>query len=124
MTEVAQRTGLTRAGARRILLTLEGLGYVESQGPAVQFTPNILDLGFAYLSSLPLWNLAEPVMEALVAEVKESCSAAVLDGAGHRLRAARADAQDHEHQSRHRQPAAGVLHVDGPHAAVRRLPRR
>jgi IclR family pca regulon transcriptional regulator len=80
LTEVAQRTGLTRAGARRILLTLEGLGYVESQGRRFRLTPKILDLGFAYLSSLPLWNLAEPVMEALVAEVKESCSAAVLDG--------------------------------------------
>uniref|UniRef100_UPI0032B15F53 IclR family transcriptional regulator domain-containing protein n=1 Tax=uncultured Aquincola sp. TaxID=886556 RepID=UPI0032B15F53 len=67
--------------ARRILLTLEGLGYVEAQGRQFRLTPKILDLGFAYLSSLPLWNLAEPVMETLVAEVKESCSAAVLDGA-------------------------------------------
>jgi IclR family pca regulon transcriptional regulator len=81
LSEVAVRTGLTRAGARRILLTLEGLGYVESQGRQFRLTPKILDLGFAYLSSLPLWNLAEPVMEALVAEVKESSSAAVLDGA-------------------------------------------
>jgi len=81
LSEVAARTGLTRAGARRILLTLEGLGYVESQGRQFRLTPKILDLGFAYLSSLPLWNLAEPVMEALVAEVKESCSAAVLDAA-------------------------------------------
>jgi IclR family transcriptional regulator, pca regulon regulatory protein len=81
LTEVAQRTGLTRAGARRILLTLEGLGYVHSHGRQFSLTPKILDLGFAYLSSLPLWNLAEPVMEALVDEVKESCSAAVLDGA-------------------------------------------
>lgn len=81
LSEVAARTGLTRAGARRILLTLEGLGYVESQGRQFRLTPKILDLGFAYLSSLPLWNLAEPVMEALAAEVKESCSAAVLDGA-------------------------------------------
>jgi len=80
LTEVAQATGLTRAGARRILLTLAGLGYVESQGRRFRLTPKILDLGFAYLSSLPLWNLAEPVMETLVAEVKESCSAAVLDG--------------------------------------------
>jgi len=80
LSEVAARTGLTRAGARRILLTLEGLGYVEAQGRQFRLTPKILDLGFAYLSSLPLWNLAEPVMEALVAEVKESCSAAVLDG--------------------------------------------
>jgi IclR family pca regulon transcriptional regulator len=81
LTEVAQRAGLTRAGARRILLTLAGLGYVQSQGRQFSLTPRILDLGFAYLSSLPLWNLAEPVMEALVEEVKESCSAAVLDGA-------------------------------------------
>jgi IclR family pca regulon transcriptional regulator len=81
LTEVAQRTGLTRAGARRILLTLEGLGYVRSQGRQFSLTPRILDLGFAYLSSLPLWNLAEPVMERLVEELKESCSAAVLDGA-------------------------------------------
>jgi len=80
LSEVAQRTGLTRAGARRILLTLEGLGYVQSHGRQFSLTPRILDLGFAYLSSLPLWNLAEPVMERLVEEVKESCSAAVLDG--------------------------------------------
>ena len=80
LSEVASRTGLTRAGARRILLTLEGLGYVESQGRQFRLTPKILDLGFAYLSSLPLWDLAEPVMEALVAQVKESSSAAVLDG--------------------------------------------
>ncbi len=81
LSEVAQRTGLTRAGARRILLTLEGLGYVRNQGRQFWLTPKILDLGFAYLSSLPLWNLAEPVMERLVEELKESCSVAVLDGA-------------------------------------------
>jgi IclR family pca regulon transcriptional regulator len=80
LSEVAARTGLTRAGARRILLTLEGLGYVVSEGRQFRLTPKILDLGFAYLSSLPLWSLAEPVMEELVAQVKESCSAAVLDG--------------------------------------------
>lgn len=80
LTEVAQRTGLTRAGARRILLTLQALGYVEAQGRQFRLTAKILDLGFAYLSSLPLWNLAEPVMEDLAAELKESCSAAVLDG--------------------------------------------
>ena len=79
LTEVAARTGLTRAGARRILLTLQTLGYVESDGKLFALTPRILDLGFAYLSSMPIWNLAEPVMEALVDEVKESCSAAVLD---------------------------------------------
>jgi IclR family pca regulon transcriptional regulator len=80
LSEVAERTGLTRAGARRILLTLQTLGYVESDGRLFQLTARILDLGFAYLSSMPIWNLAEPVMEQLVAQVKESCSAAVLDG--------------------------------------------
>ncbi|HYF43290.1 MAG TPA: IclR family transcriptional regulator C-terminal domain-containing protein [Ramlibacter sp.] len=81
LSEVAARAALTRAGARRILLTLQALGYVESDGRLYALTPRILDLGFAYLSSMPIWNLAEPVMEALVDEVKESCSAAVLDGA-------------------------------------------
>lgn len=81
LTEVAGRTGLTRAGARRILLTLQTLGYVESEGKHFTLTPRILDLGFAYLSSMPMWNVAEPVMEALVERVQESCSAAVLEGA-------------------------------------------
>ncbi|MFN9726674.1 IclR family transcriptional regulator C-terminal domain-containing protein [Acidovorax sp.] len=80
LSEVAAQTGLTRAGARRILLTLQTLGYVESEGKLFRLTPRILDLGFAYLSSLPIWNLAEPVMEDLVEEVRESSSAAVLDG--------------------------------------------
>lgn len=80
LTEVAGRTGLTRAGARRILLTLQTLGYVESDGKLFALTPRILDLGFAYLSSMPMWNVAEPVMETLVEQVKESSSAAVLEG--------------------------------------------
>jgi len=80
LTEVAGRSGLSRAGARRILLTLQALGYVRSEGKLFHLTPRILDLGFAYLSSMPIWNLAEPVMETLVAQVKESSSAAVLDG--------------------------------------------
>jgi IclR family pca regulon transcriptional regulator len=81
LSDVATRSGLTRAGARRILLTLQSLGYVRTDGKHYALTPRILDLGFAYLSSMPIWNLAEPVMERLVEEVKESCSAAVLDGA-------------------------------------------
>lgn len=80
LSEVAAATGLTRAGARRILLTLQTLGYVESDGKHFALTPRILDLGFAYLSSMPIWNRAEPVMEALAREVQESCSAAVLEG--------------------------------------------
>src|SRR3954470_3071673 len=80
LSEVAAATGLTRAGARRILLTLQTLGYVQSDGKLFALTPRILDLGFAYLSSMPMWNVAEPVMEGLVEQVKESCSAGVLEG--------------------------------------------
>lgn len=81
LSEVAAKTGLTRAGARRILLTLQTLGYVDCpDGKHFALTPRILDLGFAYLSSQPLWNLAMPVMETLSETVQESCSAGVLDG--------------------------------------------
>ena len=80
LTQVAERSGLSRAGARRILLTLQSLGYVGTDGKLFTLSPRILDLGFAYLSSMPIWNLAEPVMESLAAEVRESCSIAVLEG--------------------------------------------
>src|SRR5690554_3670472 len=80
MSEVAQRTGLTRAGARRILHTLHALGYVEIDGRQFRLTAKVLDLGFAYLSSLPVWSLAEPYMETLVERVHESSSIAVLNG--------------------------------------------
>jgi IclR family transcriptional regulator, pca regulon regulatory protein len=80
LSEVAARSSLSRAGARRILLTLQALGYVHSDGKLFSLSPRILELGFAYLSSLPIWNLAEPLMQALASEVGESCSAAVLDG--------------------------------------------
>lgn len=80
LSSVAERSGLTRAGARRILLTLQTLGYVESDGKLFRLTPRILELGMAYLSSMPLWHLAGPVMERLSEQLGESCSAAVLDG--------------------------------------------
>ena len=80
LSEVAAHTGLTRAGARRILLTLQGLGYVQAEGRHFRLSPRILELGFAYLSSQPLWHLAEPVMQRLAETVHESCSMAVLDG--------------------------------------------
>jgi IclR family transcriptional regulator, pca regulon regulatory protein len=80
LTEVAKRCGLTRAGARRILLTLQTLGYVRAEGRLFELTPKILDLGFAYLSSQPLWQFAEPQMLQLTTELRETCAIAVLDG--------------------------------------------
>ena len=79
LSEVARLTGITRATARRILLTLEKLGHVRSDGRLFSLTPRVLSLGWAYLSSLNLWEVAQPLMEELVEETKESCSAATLD---------------------------------------------
>jgi len=80
LSEVARQTGLTRAAARRFLLTLTELGYVHSDGRMFSLRPRVLELGYAYLSTLGLNEVAAPHMEQLVAETKESSSIAVLDG--------------------------------------------
>ncbi len=80
LSEVAVRTGVTRAVARRFLLTLAALGYVRSDGRFFSLTARVLELGYAYLSSLSLPEVAESHLEALVAEVSESSSVSVLDG--------------------------------------------
>lgn len=80
LTEVARRAGLTRATARRLLHTFETLGYMSFDGKHFELTPRVLDLGYAYISSLQLPEIAQPYMEALSESVNESVSAAVLDG--------------------------------------------
>lgn len=80
LSEVAERTDLARAVVRRLLLTLEHLGYVRADGRRFALTPRILDLGYRYLSSLDLPAIALPHMQALALAVHESCSLAVLDG--------------------------------------------
>jgi IclR family pca regulon transcriptional regulator len=80
LSEVAVETKLTRAAARRFLLTLCDLGYVRADGRRFALTPRVLELGYAYLSSLSLPELAEPHLERLAAEVRESSSVSVLDG--------------------------------------------
>jgi IclR family transcriptional regulator, pca regulon regulatory protein len=77
--DTAQLTGLDRAGARRLLLTLENLGFVKSEDKKFHLTPKILSLGYRYLSSLPFWQLAQPVLEELAADVKQNVSIGVLD---------------------------------------------
>ena len=79
LSDVGRLAGTTRATARRILLTLEHLGYVRSDGRLFFLTPRVLSLGYGYLSSLNLWEMAQPYMEQLVEQTDESCSAATLD---------------------------------------------
>jgi IclR family transcriptional regulator, pca regulon regulatory protein len=78
--EIAERTGLARAVVRRSLLTLQHLSYVGARGRRFFLTPRVLELGFGYLSSLRLPELARPAMEQLAHSVQESCSMSVLDG--------------------------------------------
>jgi IclR family pca regulon transcriptional regulator len=78
---VAGAAGLARPTARRILLTLERLGYVRAAaGGGFELTPRVLELGMSYVLSRGLWQVARPHMERLVARTHESSSIAQLDG--------------------------------------------
>src|SRR5919109_1963896 len=78
LTEVAQQAGLTRAGARRFLLTLVASGYAAQDGRHFALTPRLLGLVRQWLDGTSLWTFAEPHMRKVAAVLKESCSAAVL----------------------------------------------
>jgi IclR family transcriptional regulator, pca regulon regulatory protein len=80
LTDVATAAGLARPTARRLLLTLEELGFVRSSGGTFALTPKVLTLGMAYVGSLGLWDMARPHLEELVAATGESSSMAQLDG--------------------------------------------
>lgn len=80
VSEAAEHTGLTRATARRILLTLVRLGFADQVDRGFRLTPRVLRLGYAYLSTLPVADLAQPHMRALADLLQESCSMATLDG--------------------------------------------
>lgn len=79
LSEVAARTGLTRAAARRFLLTLVELGYVAVEEGRFSLRPRVLSLGYAYLSGLSFAEVARPRVARLVAELEESSSISVLD---------------------------------------------
>ncbi|MEF2978612.1 IclR family transcriptional regulator domain-containing protein [Subtercola sp. YIM 133946] len=80
LTEIAAATSLTRATARRFLLTLVEIGYMQTDGRQFSLTPRVLELGYSFLSALSLPELAQPYLEELSRATGESCSASVLDG--------------------------------------------
>jgi IclR family pca regulon transcriptional regulator len=80
LTDIANRTSMSRAAARRLVMTLEHLGYVRSNGREYVLSPSVLELGFGYLGSLNLTDLAQPLLEDLARAVNQSSSMAVLDG--------------------------------------------
>ena len=80
LSDVARSTGLSRAVARRFLHTLVALGYVHTDGRRFALRARVLELGYSYVSSLGLPQIARPHLEALAAGIKEACSVTVLDG--------------------------------------------
>jgi IclR family transcriptional regulator, pca regulon regulatory protein len=80
LSEVATAARLARPTARRMLLTLEELGYVRMARGGFALTPRVLELGMAYIGSASIWDIARPHMEQLVGRTGESSSLAQLDG--------------------------------------------
>jgi len=80
LSEVAKRTGLDRAGARRYLVTLTHLGYVNHDGKLFRLAPKVLELGYAYMATVPLADLAKRPLRKLTDTVGHPSAVAVLDG--------------------------------------------
>jgi IclR family pca regulon transcriptional regulator len=80
ISQVSQATGLSRASVRRCLYTLSALGYVGEDNKRFFLRPQVLTLGHAYLASTPLAVAAQPYLDEVSRSVRESCSAAILDG--------------------------------------------
>lgn len=78
LTEVAAEAGLTRAGARRLLLTLVASGFAEQNERRFMLTTRLLGLARQWLDGTSLWSFAEPHMRAVAIALRESCSACVL----------------------------------------------
>lgn len=79
VSEIAQLCGLTRAAARRFLLTLSDLNYVVGKNGRYELTPQVLELGYSYLSALSFPEVALPHLERLVTETSEASEGSILD---------------------------------------------
>jgi len=80
LSEVSLRTGLDRAGARRYLISLAHIGYVAQTGKLFRLSPKVLELGFAFLSGLPIANVAQGYLDSIAQQTGQSCALAILDG--------------------------------------------
>lgn len=80
VTEVAELTGFSRPTVRRLLLTLDELGYVDYEGGRYHLTPRVLTMAYSYLSGVKLTRVAQPHLERVADKTSESCSMGALDG--------------------------------------------
>ncbi|MCW5575427.1 MAG: helix-turn-helix domain-containing protein, partial [Burkholderiales bacterium] len=74
LADVAKATAMTRAAARRFLLTLEALGYVGRGDGGFHLLPKTLELGYSYLAAQSLAQIAQPHLQQLARQIGESCS--------------------------------------------------
>lgn len=79
LSEVAEKVQMSRAGARRYLLTLVHLGYVAQDGRQFRLTPKVLEIGYAFMSTMSLVEIAQPILEQLTREFGETTAIAILD---------------------------------------------
>lgn len=79
LTEVARATGLTRAAARRVLLTLKSLDYVAADERYFRLQPRVLELGYTYLAAQPWWRVAQHVVEVMAEKIDNPVAAGVID---------------------------------------------
>ncbi len=80
LTEVAKKVGITRAAARRFLLTLEDLGYAEQVNKKFSLTAKVLDFTKGFNKAVDIWAIANKHMQLMVNKIDEAASAAILDG--------------------------------------------
>ncbi|MBL1421702.1 MAG: helix-turn-helix domain-containing protein [Alphaproteobacteria bacterium] len=80
LTQVAKKVDITRAAARRFLLTLEQLGYAKQDNKHFSLTPKVLELSGGFVRNINIWDIAKTHLQILVKNIDESCSAAILDG--------------------------------------------
>lgn len=80
ISQIASRSDMTRASARRFLLTLADLGYVRVDGSSFELTPRSLEIGSSYLANLALPRIAERHLKSLAVELNETTSLCILDG--------------------------------------------
>jgi len=80
LSQVAEKTGMDRAGSRRYLLTLAHLGFVEQNGRLFRLTPKVMDLGYAYLSSVPLAENAQYYLDKIRDHTGFPVALGILEG--------------------------------------------
>lgn len=80
LSEVAAHAGISRASARRLLHTLVQLNYAQCDGRYFSLKPKILDLGYAYVSSMEFGDLVIDSMHELASRMNSSCSISILEG--------------------------------------------